>query len=160
MGARTAFRASQVAKSQPEHRTQVKLGIIPLERSERRTTHSLMPRTLGTPTSSIRRILMEKMLWLQKETLQVSVHIYACCSKHWSHADLLLDRWFSLVEDRLWFLFPIFITLYASSELFTWIQRRSAQKAAVSTRNTDQTTASKTKGCCAGCGRLSIKACV
>lgn len=24
-----------------------------------------MPRTLGTPTSSTRRILMEKMLWLQ-----------------------------------------------------------------------------------------------
>lgn len=38
-------------------------------------THSLMSRTLGTPTSYTRRILMEKMLWLprHKHTMQMSV---------------------------------------------------------------------------------------
>lgn len=38
---------------------------------------------------------------------------------------LLLETWLSLVEEKLWFFLPSFITLKASSALFTWTQRRS-----------------------------------
>ena len=41
---------------------------------------------------------------------------------------LRLDDWFSLVNAKLWFLRPNFITFNASSALFTCTQRRSVHK--------------------------------
>lgn len=46
----------------------------------------------------------------------------ACRDPH-----LLLDSWLSRVEEKLWFLLPSWSTMYASSVLLTWTQRRSKQ---------------------------------
>lgn len=75
---------------------------------------------------------MEKMLWLQRvgggcRFSKVSrkrvndrgvskTKGYACGP--WS-SHLLLESWFSRVEEKLWFFLPNFITLNASSALFT-----------------------------------------
>lgn len=71
---------------------------------------------------------MEKMLWLQKHKAQFLLDVDQTTGQLLVEMDpdLLLDSWFRRVEKQLWFFFPIFITLKASSELFTWTQRRSA----------------------------------
>lgn len=51
-------------------------------------TYSLMPRTLGTPTSSTRRILMEKMLWLQNT--ESSLLNLTAKNKHHKNVDIYL----------------------------------------------------------------------